>query len=58
MFSTLFGYNKSINEITKEWGWLSLYQKYINVLKTYSGMQFKSKVMKIINKSIRLYCIR
>ena len=52
----LFGYKKSIKEINSEFGWLSLYQKYINGLKAYAGIEFNSVQSLIVKKrKIRIY---
>ena len=51
----LFGYSKSIKEIKNEWGWLALYQKYINILKTNGGVDFIVSTISSNNIKIRIY---
>ena len=52
----LFGYKKSIKEINNDWGWLSLYQKYISILKNYTSIKVEKKYNTSLNtKRISIY---
>lgn len=52
----LFGYKKSIRDISNEWGWLSLYQKFISGLKAYTdNVIVKKEKFTKNNKIIVIY---
>ena len=54
----LFGYKKSIKEISQSWGWLSLYQKHVQCLKSYAQVKFSTiKEFNVDGKKVRVYLV-
>ena len=52
----LFRYKSSLRGVANNGGWLKIYQKYVNLLKTYGGVVFANvKEVKLGGKSVRVY---